>query len=67
MDDVEQVGGDGVEEPGHHHAIHATLRRVREARHIAKDMVLQGEAAEDEDGAAPLGEVGFLEVQSDRN
>jgi hypothetical protein len=33
----------------------------------SQDMVLQGEAAEDEDVAAPLGEVGFLEVQSDRN
>jgi hypothetical protein len=31
-------------------------------------MVLQGEAAEDEeDVAAPLGEVGGLKVQSDRN
>jgi hypothetical protein len=31
-------------------------------------MVLQGEAVEDEeDVAAPLGEVGFLEVQSNRN
>jgi hypothetical protein len=68
MDDVEQVGGDGVEEPGHHHAVHATPRGVGEARRIAEDMVLQGEAVEDEeDVAAPLGEVGFLEVQSNRN
>jgi hypothetical protein len=68
VDYVEKVGGDGVEEPGQHHAVHAAPRRVGEARRIAEDMVLQGETAEDEeDIAAPLGEVGFLEVQSHRN
>jgi hypothetical protein len=68
MDDIEQVGGDGVVEPKHHYAIHPRPGRVRYAGRIVEDMVLQGEAAEDEENvAAPLGEVGGLKIQSNRN
>jgi len=59
VDDVRKVGGDGVEDPGNNHAVHAGPRRVVEAGGVGKDVVLQREATEDEeDVAAPLGVVG---------
>jgi hypothetical protein len=67
MDDVEEVGGDGVEEPRDDNTVHTSPGRVGEGR-IAEDMVLQGEAAKgEEEVAAPLRVVGGLEIQSDRN
>jgi hypothetical protein len=66
MDDVEEVDGDGVEEPRDDNAVHTSPGRVGEGR-IAEDIVLQGEAAEGEEVAAPLQVVGGLEIQSDRN
>lgn len=63
VDDVKKVCGDGVVKPGDDDTVHASPCRVREKRSVAEDMVLQGKAAEDEqDVAAPLREVGSLEV-----
>jgi hypothetical protein len=68
VDDVQEVGGDGVEEPGDDDAVHARPRRIGEVRDVTEDVVLQGEAAEDEeDVAMPLGVVGGLEIKNDRN
>ena len=68
VDDVQKVGGDGVEDLGDDHAVHAGPRWIGEAGGVTEDVVLQREAAEDEeDVAAPPGVVGGLEVQNDRN
>jgi len=68
MDDVQEVRRDGVENPRHDHAVHARPGRVVEARGIAEDVILEREPTEDEeDIASPLGVVGRLEVQNDRN
>jgi hypothetical protein len=68
VDDVREVGGDGVEDPGDDDEVHAGPGSVGEERRVTEDMVLQGEAAEDEEHvAAPLRVVGRLEVQNDRN
>jgi hypothetical protein len=68
VDDVQELGGDGVEEPRHNHVVHARPGWVNEDRGGAEDMVLQGKAAEDEEEmAAPLGVVGGLQVQNNRN
>ena len=54
MDDVQEVGGDGVEYPGNDDAIHASPRRIVEAGDVVEDVVLQGEAAKDEEDVAAL-------------
>jgi len=59
VDDVQKVGGDGVEEPGDDNTVHPGPCRVVEARDVTEDVVLQLESAEDEeDVAAPLAVVG---------
>jgi hypothetical protein len=66
MDDVQEVGGDGVEEPREDDAVHARPHRIVGAGVVAEDVILQGEAAEDEeDVAAPLGVVGGLKIKND--
>jgi len=68
VDDVEEVGGDGVEDPRDDDAVHARPRRIVGMNDIAEDMVLQGEATEGEqDVATPLGVVGGLQVEDDGN
>jgi hypothetical protein len=68
VDDVQEVGGDGVEDPGDDHAIHARPRWIVEAGGVTENMVLQREPAEDEEEVAtPLGVIGGLEVQNNRN
>ena len=68
VDDVQKVRGDGVENPGDDHAVHAGPCWVGDSGVVTEDVILQREAAEDEeDVAAPLGVVGGLEVQNDRN
>jgi hypothetical protein len=58
VDDVQKVGGDGVENPGDDHAVHARPCRIVGAGVIAEDMVLQREPPEgEEEVAAPLGVV----------
>ena len=66
VDDVEEVGGDAVEDPGDNHAIHPVPGRIGRAAGIAKDMVLQREPAKSEQKvAAPLGVLGGLELEDD--
>jgi hypothetical protein len=68
MDDIQKVGGDGVENPGNDHAVHASPRGIVEVNDVTEDVILQSEAAErEEDVAAPFGEIGSLEVQNDRD
>jgi hypothetical protein len=68
VDDVQQIGGDGVEELGDDDAIHARPGWVGKVWCVGKDMVLQSEATEDEENvAAPLRVVRGLKVQGDRN
>jgi hypothetical protein len=68
VDDVQEVNGDGVEDPGDDDEVHAGPGSVGEERRVTEDMVLQGEAVEDEEHVAtPLRVVGHLEVQNDRN
>jgi hypothetical protein len=68
MDVIHEVGGDGIEYPGDDHTIHSGPRRVARVDRIAEDMLLQREAAEDEEEmAAPFGVVGGLEIQNNRN
>jgi hypothetical protein len=68
VDDVEEVGGDGVEDPRDDDAVHARPRRIVGMNDVAEDMVLQGKAAEDEqEVATPLGVVGGLQVEDDGN
>jgi hypothetical protein len=65
MDDIQEVGGDGVEEPREDDIVHARPRRIVGARVVVEDVILQGEAAEDEeDVAAPLGVVGGLKIKN---
>jgi hypothetical protein len=65
VNDIQQVGGDGVEDPRNDHTVHARPRWISGASDVAEDVVLQCEPAEDEDDvAAPLGVVGGLEVQN---
>jgi len=66
VDDVEEVGGDAVEDPGDDHAVHAVPDRVGGAGIVAEDMVLQGVPTKSKEKvAAPLGVVGGLEVEDD--
>jgi hypothetical protein len=67
MDDVQQVGGDGVENPGDNHIVHARPCRIVGAGVVAEDVILQGKTAKDEDVAAPLGVVGSLKIEDDRD
>jgi hypothetical protein len=68
MDDIQEVAGDGVEDPGDDHEVHASPGRIVEATDIAEDVVSQREPTEDEeDIAAPLGVVGRLEIQNNRD
>ena len=66
VDDVEQVGGDGVEDPRDDDAVHARPGGVVGAGNVAEDVVFQREATEDEKKVpAPLGVVGGLQVKND--
>ena len=61
VNNVEKVGGDGVEDPRDNDAVHVGPGRVVETGGVAEDMVLESEPAEDEeDVAAPFGVVGGL-------
>lgn len=40
VDDVQEDGGDGVEELGDDHTVHATPRRIVKAGIVTEDMVL---------------------------
>jgi len=65
MNNVQEIGGDGVEEPRDDDAVHASPRRIIRTGGVAEDVVLQSEAAEDEQNVAtPLGIVGGVEVQN---
>jgi len=67
VDDVQEIGGDGVVEPGENDAVHARPRRIVEVGGVAEDVILQGETTEDEEHVAtPLGVVG-VEVKNDGN
>jgi len=66
MNDVEELGGDGGENPRDHNAVHAVPGRVRGAGLITEDMIFQGVPSEGEEMvAAPLGVVEGLEVEDD--
>jgi len=68
VDDVQEVGGDGVEDPGQDDTVHARPCRIVGAGNVAEDVLLQREAAEDEENiATPLGVVGGLKIKNDRN
>ena len=68
VDDVQEIGGDGVEDPSDDHTVHVGPHRVVKAGGVTEDMVLHREVAKDEENvAAPLGVVGGLEVQNYRN
>ena len=61
VDDVEEVGGDGVEDPRDDDAVHTGPGGVVGAIGVAEDVVFQSEAAENEEQVpAPLRVVGGL-------
>jgi len=58
----------GVEDPGQDDTVHARPCRIVGAGNVAEDVLLQREAAEDEENiATPLGVVGGLKIKNDRN
>ena len=66
VNNVEKVGGDGVEDPRDNDAVHVGPGRVVETGGVVEDVVLQSEPSEDkEDVAAPFGVIGGLQVKDD--
>jgi hypothetical protein len=65
VDDVQQVSGDGVENPGEDDTVHARPRRIVGAGGVAEDVIFQCEAAQDEENiATPFGVVGGLKIKN---
>jgi len=65
VDDVQEIGRYGVEEPREDDAVHARPRWIIRAGVVGEDVILQGKAAEDEeDVAEPLGVVGRLKIKN---
>jgi len=65
VDDVQEIGGDGVVEPGENNAVHACPCQIVEAGDVTENVILQGEATKDEEQVAmPLGVVG-VEIKND--
>ena len=66
MNNIEELRGDGVEDPQDNDAVHAGPCRVVETSGVAEDVVLQRKQAEDEENVAvPFGVVGGLQVEDD--
>jgi hypothetical protein len=66
IDDVEKVGGDGVEDPRDDDVIHTSPGGIVEANVVSENMVPESKSTEDEeDVATPLRVVGRLQVKND--